>query len=117
MNFNLDVNKVVGDMVQASAGALIKGGKQASEYASHEYAQFIEDIEHVQTMAEDGTITAQEAQALVNQHKLSMQAVLLTVEGLGLIAVQNAINAALKVLSDALSAALGTAFKGLKFAI
>jgi len=65
--------------------ALIKGGKQASEYASHEYAQFIEDIEHVQTMAEEGTITAAEAQALVDQHKLSMHAILLCVEGLGVI--------------------------------
>ena len=73
MEFNLDINKVASDLLQASARALIKGGKQASEYASHEYAQFIEDIEHVQTMAEEGTITAAEAQALVDQHKLSMQ--------------------------------------------
>jgi hypothetical protein len=115
MKFNLDINKVVSDMLQASSGALIKGGQQASEYASHEYAQFIDDIEHVQTMAEQGTITAAEAQALVDQHKMSMQAVLLCIEGLGVIAVQNAINAALKVLNDAIAAALGAAFNGLKF--
>jgi hypothetical protein len=115
MKFNLDINKVVSDMLQASSAALIKGGQQASEYASHEYAQFIDDIEHVQTMAEQGTITAAEAQALVDQHKMSMQAVLLCVEGLGVIAVQNAINAALKVLNDAIAAALGAAFNGLKF--
>ena len=52
MKFNLDINKVASDMLQASASSLVKGGEQASEYASHEYAQFIEDIEHVQTMAE-----------------------------------------------------------------
>ena len=115
MKFNLDINKVASDMLQASAGALVKGGEQASEYASHEYAQFIEDIEHVQTMAEEGTISAAEAQALVDQHKMSMQAVLLCVEGLGVVAVQNAINAALKVLNTAIAAALGTAIKGLKF--
>jgi hypothetical protein len=115
MKFNLDINKVVSDMLQASSAALIKGGQQASEYASHEYAQFIDDIEHVQTMAEQGTITAAEAQALVDQYKMSMQAVLLCVEGLGVIAVQSAINAALKVLNDAIAAALGAAFNGLKF--
>ncbi len=117
MNFNLDINKVVNDMVQASAGELLKGGKKASEYATHEYAGFISDIQHVQTMAEEGTITAAEAQALVDQHKLSMQAVLLAVEGLGLIAVQNAINAALAVLNQALSASLGSACKALKFSV
>jgi hypothetical protein len=115
MKFNLDINKVASDMLQASASDLVKGGEQASEYASHEYAQFIEDIEHVQTMAEEGTITAAEAQALVDQYKLSMQAVLLCIEGLGVIAVQNAINAALQVLNDAIAAALGAAVKGLKF--
>jgi hypothetical protein len=41
----------------------------------------------------------------------------LAVEGLGLIATQNAINAALGVLKDALSAALGTAFASIKFTI
>ncbi len=117
MNFDIDINKVVNDMLQASAGELLKGGKKASQYATHEYSSFIADIQHVQTMAEQGTITAAEAQALVEQHKLSMQAVLLAVEGLGLIAVQNAINAALGVLNQAIMASLGSACKALKFAI
>jgi hypothetical protein len=40
-----------------------------------------------------------------------MQEVLLTIEGLGLIAVQNAINAALQVLNNVLTTSLGAAFK------
>jgi hypothetical protein len=40
-----------------------------------------------------------------------MQAVLLTIEGLGLITVQNAINAALKVLNDVLRTVVGAALK------
>ena len=68
-------------------------------------------------MAENGIITDRVAQSLVNQHKLSMQAVLLAIEGLGVIAVQNAINAAMKVLNDALSASLGAACKELKFVL
>ena len=111
MEFNLDIGKVVSNMVQASSSALIKGGKQAVEFATHEYTQFIGDIEHIQTMAEKGTITEETAQALVEQHKFSMQAVLLTVEGLGLITVQNAINAALKVLNDVLRTVSGAALK------
>jgi len=104
-------------MVQASANSLIKGGKQAKEYATHEYTQFISDIEHVQTMAEQKLVTKDVAQYLVEQHKLSMRAVLLTIEGLGEISVQNAINAGMKVLNDALIASLGTAFQALKFTL
>ena len=117
MNFNLDVNKVVSAMVQASATALVKGGQKATEYASHEYQGFIADLEHVQAMFEKGAISQAEAQSLVDQHKLSMQAVLVAIEGLSLIAVQEAINAAMRALNDALKDALGSAFKALKFAL
>ncbi len=117
MNFNIDAGKVVSAMMQASASALVKGGQKASEYATHEYMGFIADIEHVQAMAEKGTISQAEAQAVVDQHKLSMQAVLVTVEGLSLIAVQEAINAAISALNDALMNALGSAFKALKFTL
>jgi len=117
MSFQLDIGKVVNDMLHESAMSLLNGGKKAGEFATHEYTQFIRDIDHVQTMAEAGTITDKEAQFLVDQHKLAMQNVLLAIEGLGIIAVQNAINAALKVLTDALQAAIGAAFQGIKFAL
>jgi hypothetical protein len=113
MSFQFDIGKVVNDMLQASLQSLLQGGQKAIGFATHEYGQFIRDIDHIQKMAEQGTITAQEAQSLVDDHKASMKAVLITVEGLGIIAVQNAINAALKVLTDALS----TAVQGLKFAL
>jgi hypothetical protein len=41
----------------------------------------------------------------------------LAVEGLGMIATQNAINAAIDVLNSALNTALGAAIKTIKFAI
>lgn len=113
MKLDLDLRRVVSDMVRASSAELARGGKEASALAAHEYEQFIRDVVHVQTMAEDGQISPAMAQALINQHKLSMQAVFLAVEGLGVIAVQNAINAAIAVLTEA----LGAAVKGLKFGL
>ncbi len=68
-------------------------------------------------MVEEGKVTDQEAQYLVDQYELSMKSVLLTIEGLGLIATQNAINAAIDVLNSALNTALGAAFKTIKFTI
>lgn len=117
MKFNLNIAQVVNDMLQAALPHLTKGGRQASEFASHEFQQYIIDIEHIQSMVEEKKVTGEEAQFLVDQYKLSMKAVLLTVEGLGVIAVQKAINAALDVLNKALSTALGAAFKSIKFAI
>lgn len=117
MEFNLDISQVVNDMLQVALPHLSKGGQQASAFASHEFQQYIINIEHIQTMAEEGNVTDQEAQFLVDQYKMSMKAVLLTVEGLGAIATQKAINAAIDVLNSALNTALGAAFKTIKFAI
>jgi hypothetical protein len=117
MEFKLDIAQVVNDMLQAALPHLSKGGQQASTFASHEFQQYIRNVEHVQNMAEEGKVTNQEAQFLVDQYKASMEAVLLTIEGLGLVAAQNAINAAIDVLNNALNTALGTAFKTIKFTI
>ena len=117
MEFKLDIAQVVNEMLQAALPYLSKGGQQASSYASHEFQQYIVNVEHVQNMAEEGKVTDQEAQYLVDQYKLSMRAVLLAIEGLGVIAAQNAINAAIDVLNSALNAALGAAFKTMKFTI
>lgn len=117
MEFKLDIAQVVNDMLQAALPYLSKGGQQATSYASHEFQQYIVNVEHVQNMAEEGKVTDQEAQFLIDQYKLSMNAVLLTIEGLGLIAAQNAINAAINVLNSALNKALGAAFKAIKVTI
>ena len=117
MEFKLDIAQVVNEMLQAALPHLSKGGRQASTFASHEFQQYIRNVEHVQNMAEEGKITNQEAQLLVDQYKASMKAVLLTIEGLSLVATQNAINAAIDVLNGALNTALGAVFKTIKFTI
>ena len=53
VDFSLDIGKTVQDMIKASTTALVKGGIEATELATHEYAQFITDIAHVQTMADN----------------------------------------------------------------
>jgi hypothetical protein len=117
MEFHIDISNVVDQMVQASSIILSPGGRHATAFAAHEYAQFIRDVEHIHTMVEQGTMTVETAQTLVEQHKLSMQAALLTVEGLGVIETQQAINAAVKVLNTVLATVVGTAAQGLKFAL
>lgn len=117
MAFDFNVSKVVADMLKAALPFLSKGGQKASSYATHEFQQYIINIQHIQELAEDNKITPEEAQFLVDQYKMSMHAVLLTVEGLGVIAVQQAINAAIDVLNKALNTALSGGIKSLKFII
>jgi hypothetical protein len=117
MEFKLDIAQVVNDMLQAALPYLSKGGQKASTFASYEFQQYIANVEHVQTMVEEGKVTDQEAQFLVDQYKASVKAVLLTVDGLGAVAAQNAINAAIDSLNNALNTALGAGFKSITFSI
>lgn len=52
-------------------------------------------------------VKKQQAQALMRIHKNTTTMVLLTIEGLGIIAVENAVNAALSAVGDAINAAAG----------
>ncbi|MGA2445815.1 MAG: hypothetical protein ABSG50_10360 [Opitutaceae bacterium] len=108
MSFKIDPN-LGANMANAASGALVAGGKAAMDYATHEFQQFAEDVDHIQDMLAAGTISPQDAQYYVNLQKMSMQSVLLTIQGLGVLAVQSAITAALGVLSTAIGAALKVA--------
>ena len=52
-------------------------------------------------------ITEEEANILITMHKRSMTTVLLTIKGLGLLAIEAAINAALGVARDTINTAIG----------
>lgn len=53
MKFDFDIAQVADNMLQAALPHLSKGGQQVSSFASHEFKQFITNIEHVQTMVEE----------------------------------------------------------------
>ena len=57
----------------------------------------------------NGEISAAEAKALIAIHKNTTRTVLLTVQGLGLLAVEKAVNAALGSVKDAVNGAVGVA--------
>lgn len=121
MAFDLNISKVVTDMLQAALPFRSKGGQKASSYAANEFQQYIVNLRHIQEMTEAKDpkikITPEEAQFLSDQYKMSMQAVLLAIEGLGVIAVQQAINAAVDVLNKALETVVSGGIKSLKFSI
>lgn len=117
MKFDLDISKVVNDMLQAALPFLSKGGEKASTFASHEFQDYIINLQHVETLVEDNKLSPEEAQFLADQYMLGMQAVLLTIEGLGVISVQQGVNAAIDVLNNALNASLGATLKSVRISI
>lgn len=103
----MDFSSLLPDMLNAAQAPLAKQWKQAKPYAEQQLQSFIQSMERIALLKLEETITEEQALLLVNMHKHSMTTVLLTVKGLGLLAIESAINAALGVARDTINTAIG----------
>ena len=101
------------DLIDAMMGAikpiLNKYWGDVKDYAETESEKMAATITNITELVAADKIDQDEAQALLDMQKHSMQAVLLTVEGIGLIAAQQAINAALAAIGGIVNKAIGFA--------
>ncbi len=103
----IDVEKLVKQMANAALGVLKKKYPAVQKYALTEFKKLGETIANIQMMSLTGDIDKEEARILIDIQKNAMRSVMLTVEGLGIIAVEQAINAALKAIQGTVNTALG----------
>lgn len=95
------------DMLNAARLSLGTDWPSVKDYAATEFRKLAQSLVNLAKLSASGTVTQQQAQALARIYQNTTQVVLLTIEGLGLIAVENAINSALNVVRDAVNAAAG----------
>jgi hypothetical protein len=106
---NIDFTALLAGMTQAAAVVFKADWPKISDYASHEFQQFAEDSVMIGNMIQSGKITVATGQILLDMHRNSMLSVLTAIEGITLIVVEQAINAALAVLRTTVNTALGFA--------
>jgi hypothetical protein len=103
----LDIEKLGADMLAAALPLLGKAGKDAASFAKIEFTKIAHTIVAIGDDLAAKRIDGQQAELLLDMQKLASRNVLLTIEGLGLLAVEAALNAALKVIKAAVNTALG----------
>jgi hypothetical protein len=103
----LDIVSLVQPMLDAAKPMLVKSWGEAKDYAQSEARKMGETLASIEQLSAKGQITKDQAEALLDMQRHAMQAVLLTIEGIGLIAAQNAINAALGAIAPVVNKALG----------
>lgn len=103
------VAELATSMVQAARGSLGKDWGKARGFAEPELSKLATSLQDIARMALSGEITELEARSLLEIHKNTTRTVLLSVKGLGLLAVENAINAALGAVKDVINGAVGVA--------
>lgn len=104
---NIDFSKLIKDMLLAFQGQLSNHWKEAKPYTEKEIKSFAENIKLIAKLQLEGKIDEQQAKLYMDIQKSSMRIVLLTIEGLGILAVENAINAAIDVVRATVNTALG----------
>lgn len=104
---SLDIDKLFGDMLFAAQGVVKDKWPTTREYFESETKMLAQRLVTIEKMRRDGTISESRAKLHLDFQKESYQTVLLAVEGLNQLLVEEALNAALKVVKDAVNTAVG----------
>ena len=93
-------------MLDAARQSLASDWKKARAYGEPEMKKLAQVLVDIAALAAQGKITELEAKAMLRIHRMATENVLLTIKGLGIIAVENAINAALAAVKSVVNKAL-----------
>ena len=103
---DLSIKKLVADMLGAVKASLGKDWPKAKDFAKPEFQRLAASLVDIGRLALAGKVNEQQARALLAIHRNTTQIVLLTIEGLGVIAVENAINSALDTIRTTVNRAV-----------
>ena len=106
---SLNAEQLSNDMLAAVKPVLEAHWAKAAPYATAEAQKLAICAVQIEAGFKSGELTAEEAGILRDMQASASRAALTTIETIGLIAAQDAINAALKVLSAAVNKAVGIA--------
>ena len=104
-----DINfaDLIRDMSAAAKDVLVKQWKEVKPFAEMQLKTFAQNIKMIGELKLKGTITEEKAKLHLAIQKESARTVLLTIEGVGLVAAENAINAAISVVKTTVNKAIG----------
>lgn len=103
----LNVGNLLKDMLNAAKPLLKDYWKEVKPYVEKESKNFLTNLAMIAKLKLQGQITEKEARLHIEIQKSSFRTVLLAVEGLGIIAVENALNAAIGAIKKAVNTGIG----------
>jgi len=104
---SLNVSELATKMLDAAKGVLSEKWPEIQDYAETETKKLAESLVMIEKLKLAGRINEEQAKLHFDIQKNAARTVLLTVEGLGILAVEQALNAASAVVKDAVNTAVG----------
>jgi len=103
----LKVGDILTPMLTAAKTSLGKDWPKVKDYGEPEMKKLAQSLVDIAKLTASKKASARQAKALLRIHRNTTMIVMLTIEGLGIIAVENAINAALGAAKKAVNTAVG----------
>jgi hypothetical protein len=105
----LDASIIGRDMVAAATGVFNKQWPDIREYAEQEFEDFSRTLVRISGRVAAGQLSEENAKTMVRAQIKSMEIVFLAVQGMGILTVEAAVNAAVDVVRNAVNTAAGIA--------
>jgi len=105
----LNINVLLSDMLGAAKESLGSNWPGIKDVATTSFKSLAQHFADIEQMKLNGTITPQKAALLIGMQKDAVKIAIATEEGLGLLAAEAALNAALDVVRNAVNTAIGFA--------
>jgi len=105
----LNIPQLVQPIIAAMKPELVKHWHDAKDFAEAEALKTAQTLALVAKLHAENKIDASQARALLEMQKQASQAVLLAIEGIGLLAAQRSINAGLAAVAQMVNGVVGFA--------
>jgi len=109
---SIDLDRIAGDAFGAMVGVIGDQGPDIAQYARSEAVKIAASVAQIGQLRANGVIDDEEMALHLDIQKSASRAVLMAVKGMGILTAEQAINAALAVVTKAVGAALGFAIPG-----
>jgi hypothetical protein len=103
---SLDAGALANQMLGEALPMLKRNAADAESFAAVEFNKIAHTIVSIHDMLNAGQINQQQARLLLDMQKSASRTVLLTLRGLALLTVEEAINAALNVVKEVVNGAV-----------
>jgi hypothetical protein len=106
---DIDIPTLIKEMTDAAKKVLKSNWKELKPFAEQQLKNLAENIKLIAVLKAKGKIDEEKAKLHLAIQKESARTVFLTIEGIGILTAENAINAALKVIQTTVNKSIGWA--------
>jgi len=104
---SINSQELTSQMLEAAKNVFASKWPEAKDYAASEFKKITEAVAFIEAQRAIGAMSDEKAKLHLDMQKNAAKMMLLCLEGLGLVAVEQAINAALAAVKDTVNTALG----------